>query len=86
MQEILLNVHNFHSEKKNKDYSVIQVLRPLSSREIQNGFLGEQTVEEIFLPDNLVGRFGAKDIGKEIVRQYSVLGGKAILDDIVIKN
>lgn len=84
--ETLLNVHNFHSEKKNRDYSVIQVLRELSIREIENGFLGTQTVEEIFLPDNLVGRFGQKDIGKEIVRQYSVIGGKAILDDIVLKN
>lgn len=84
--ETLLNVHNFHSEKKNRDYSVIQVLRELTIREIENGFLGTQTVEEIFLPDNLVGKFGQKDIGKEIVRQYSVIGGKAILDDIVLKN
>lgn len=84
--ETLLNVHNFHSEKKNRDYSVIQVLRELTIREIENGFLGTQAVEEIFLPDNLVGKFGQKDIGKEIVRQYSVVGGKAILDDIVLKN
>lgn len=84
--ETLLNVHNFHSEKKNRDYSVIQVLRELTIREIENGYLGTQTVEEIFLPDNLVGKFGQKDIGKEIVRQYSVIGGKAILDDIVLKN
>lgn len=84
--ESLLNVHNFHSEKKNKDYSIIQVLRDLTVREIESGFIGNQTVEEIFLPDNLVGHFGQKDIGKEIERKYSIIGGKAILDDIVLKN
>lgn len=83
--EKILNIHNFHSEKKNADYSIIQIIRDLTPREVKSGFLGTQTVEEIFLPDNLVGKFNASHIGKEIARQYSIIGGKAILDDIVIK-
>lgn len=83
--EKLLNIHNFHSSKKNADYSIIQILRDITPREVENGFLGTQIVEEIFLPDGLVGKFNVSHIGKEIVRQYSIIGGKAILEDIVLK-
>lgn len=80
----LINVHNFHSNKQNKDYSVIQVLRDITQRERDNGYIGDVILEEIFLPDNLVNVLGLSDINQELDLQYSVIGGKAILDNIVV--
>lgn len=78
----LLNIHNFHSSAKNKDYSIIQIIRPLSVREKNQGFLGSEISEEIFLPDDLLGKLSVSDIGKEIDLVYEVVGGKANLVDI----
>lgn len=83
--EKIINVHNFHSSKKNKDYSILLVQRDLTQTELNNGYLGKVTCEEVFLPDNLVGKFGIDSVGKEIERQYSVIGGKAYLENIVLK-
>ena len=47
----LVNVHNFHSNAKNRDYSIIQIERPLTTREKNNGYVGETIFEEVFLPD-----------------------------------
>lgn len=78
----LLNIHNFHSTAKNKDYSIIQVVRPLSVREKNQGYFGSEISEEIFLPDYLLGKLSVSDIGKEIDLVYEVVGGKANLVDI----
>lgn len=80
----LLNIHNFHSNKTNRDYSVIQVLRDLNTREISNGYIGAQISEEIFMPDSLVGILSSSDIGKEITLQYEVYNGKAVLNNVVV--
>lgn len=85
MAEQIINIHNFHSKAKNKDYSILTISRPLTTQELNNGFIGELTFEEVFLPDNLVGSFGRADIGCVIERQYSVIGGKAYLENIVKK-
>lgn len=81
----ILNIHNFHSKAKSKDYSILMIERPLTAQEKNNGYLGELTTEEVFLPDDLVGSFGLADIGSVIERQYSVIGGKAYLENIVKK-
>ena len=78
----LLNIHNFHSTAKNKDYSIIQVIRPLSVREKNLGYFGSEISEEVFLPDDLLGKLSVSDIGKEIDLVYEVVGGKANLVDI----
>lgn len=83
--ERILNIRNFHSKAKSRDYSIIMIERPLTVQEKNNGYLGELTTEEVFLPDNLVGAFGLADIGCIIERQYSVIGGKAYLENIVKK-
>ena len=85
MKTILLNIRNFHSEKKNKDYTIITVLRDAVKSEIERGFIGTTVAEEIFLPDHLVNKFTAKDIDHDLELQYSVIGGKAVLDNIVVK-
>ena len=78
----LVNVHNFHSNAKNRDYSIIQIERPLTSREKNNGYIGDTIFEEVFLPDNLIGSVGLADIGTDINLLYEVVGGKANLINI----
>lgn len=81
----LLNIHNFHSSKTDKNYSVVQVERPLTSSEINNGYIGTHCFEEKFLPDNLVSYFKPTDIGQEFEFEYEVVGNKANLVNIVRK-
>lgn len=81
----LLNIHRFHSDKKNKDYEVIQIVRDLTERELSSGYVGLQIFEEIFLPDALVGVLSDKEIGKEIELTYDVYNGKASLARIKVK-
>lgn len=81
----LLNFHNFHSSKTDKNYSVIQVERPLSTSELNNGYVGTHICEDKFLPDSLVGFFQPSDIGKEFDLEYEVLGDKANLVNILRK-
>lgn len=81
----LVNIHNFHSDKKNKDYSIIQICRDITERERNQGYIGVSIFEEIFLPDNLVGVLSEKEIGKEIELLYNVYNGKAELMHIKVK-
>lgn len=81
----LLNYHNFHSSKTDKNYSVAQVERSLTSNELNNGYVGTHISEEKFLPDSLVGFFQPSDIGKEFELEYEVVGNKANLINIVRK-
>ena len=84
MKAILLNVRNFHSEKKDRDYTVIQYLRDLTPSERDRGYVGSQISEETFAPDCMVGKLGVKDIGHDIDLQYDIIGGKAVLGNIVV--
>ena len=84
MKCVLLNVHNFHSNNKNKDYSVIQVLRDITGRERDQGYLGKTISQEVFLPDSLVGSVDNTHIGKDLDLVYEVYGNKAELVSIKI--
>ena len=81
----LLNYHNFHSSKTDKNYSIAQVERPLTANELNNGYVGIHISEEKFLPDSLVGFFQPSDIGKEFDLEYEVVGNKSNLINIVRK-
>lgn len=82
MSEKILNVHKFHSTKKDKDYCILLILRDLTESEKKQGFLGELTTEEVFLPDELIDKFNADSVGKEVKRMYSIVGGRAYLESI----
>lgn len=86
MKATLLNIKNFHSSKKDKDYTVLTILRPItpSERERQ-GYIGVTLAEEVFAPDNQVNTFTEKDIDHELDLQYDIIGGKAVLNNIVVK-
>lgn len=81
----LVNIHRFHSDKKDKDYEIIQICRDLNDRELSKGYIGEKIFEEIFLPDVLVGVLSPKEIGKNIELYYDVYNGKAELARIDVK-
>ena len=81
----LVNIHNFHSDKKNKDYCIIQIVRDLYESEKSKGYIGVQKFEEIFLPDSLVGTLTADHIGKNLDLEYVVENGKAELVHIKVK-
>ena len=83
--EKILNIKNFHSNKKNVDYTVIGILRDATQKEIQGGLIGNTVYEEVFAPDYLVNKFTDKNLGQEIERKYTIVNGKAYLDDIVLK-
>lgn len=86
MKATLLNIRNFYSSKKDRDYTVIQYLRQLTpSEQNERGYIGFSICEETFVPDNLVNTFKDSDVDKEIDLQYSIIGGKAVLDNIVVK-
>lgn len=78
----LLNLHRFHSSKKNKDFCIIQVLESPTSRQISQGYVGNFICQDIFLPDELVNVLSEKDIEKDIELVYEVSCGNASLVDI----
>ena len=85
MKATLLNIKNFHSSKKDRDYTVLQILRPITANERdKQGYIGSTLSEDVFVPDSQVGTFTVKDIDHEIDLQYDIIGGKAVLDKIVV--
>ena len=85
MKATLLNIKNFHSSKKDRDYTVLQVLRPITQQERERqGYIGATVAEDIFVPDSQVGSFTTKDIDHELELHYDIIGGKAVLDNIVV--
>ena len=56
MKAKILNINNFHSTKKNQDYSIITVLRDITQNERNRGIIGNFIAEELFLPDQLQQR------------------------------
>ena len=85
MKATLLNIKNFHSNKKDKDYTVLTILRPITpSERDRQGYIGVTLAEEVFAPEEQVGTFSQKDIDHEIDLQYDIIGGKAVLNKIVV--
>ena len=85
MKAKILNINNFHSTKKNQDYSIITVLRDITQNERNRGIIGNLIAEELFLPEQLVNKFNASHIDKECEVVYDVIGGKAVLSDVIVK-
>ena len=86
MKATLLNIKNFHSSKKDKDYTVLTILRSITPAERERqGYIGVTLAEEVFSPENQVGTFTEKDIDHELDLQYDIIGGKAVLNSIVVK-
>lgn len=77
---ICLGVKKFTS-KDGRNFCVLETSAPFSDREIQNGCKGSR-VEEIFLPDHLHGKADGLTIGGQIAFDYTVVSGRAYVDDV----
>lgn len=85
----LIGFHKFHSNKKNQDYLVADCVCATTARDRQNGYVGTDKVEQIFIPDNLFHIFedaGEKIIGKTLQFEYSISGRYFNLVNITVKN
>lgn len=82
MNTKIINVKNFHSSKKDKDYTTLLIMRDITDFEKRQGYLGDVICEEIFVPESQVNSFGQEHIGKEVQLLYSVSGNRAILDTV----
>lgn len=80
----LVGYRRFTSKKNGQEYCVASVVSELSETEKQNGFVGQKT-EDIFLPSDQVNFLNPSHIGKEIVCDYSISGGRAFLNGITIR-
>ena len=59
-------------------------VQDVSEREKENGFIG-QKVDEIFLPEAQLDLLKPSDIGKELLLDYELSGGRAYLVNVAVK-
>lgn len=84
-EKILVGYHQFHSNKKNEDYLVADCLCSLTDRDRQQGYVGAQKAEQIFIPKELWHLITEDIIGKTLVFQYSISGRYVNLVGISVK-
>lgn len=76
-KKFLVGFHKFFSKKKNQWYLVADCRCKCTSRDKSNGYVGEEKVEQIFIPEELWNFFedaAEKVCGKELVFEYSIQG------------
>lgn len=83
-EKILIGVRKFNSTNKNKDYEVMLVKTPLNPRALESGSFGSD-VDEIFVPETMMGTLTPADIEKPIVLDYEISGGRAYLTGFKVK-
>ena len=81
----LVGYKKFVSKKNGKMYCVASVVQDLSQREIENGVVG-QKVDEVWLPEEKFDYLKPTDIGKELVLDYELSGGRAYLVNVSVKD
>lgn len=79
----LLGYKRFTSKKNGKEFCVACVVQDFSDREKENGSVG-QKVDEIFMPENQYNLLKPEHIGKELVLDYELSGGRAYLVNVSI--
>ncbi|WP_418840608.1 hypothetical protein [Roseburia inulinivorans] len=80
----LVGYKKITSKKSGKDFCVASVVQDVSEREKENGFIG-QKVDEIFLPEAQLDLLKPSDIGKELLLDYELSGGRAYLVNVAVK-
>lgn len=85
----LIGYHKFYSKKKGQWYLVADVVAKTTDWDrTNNGYVGTEKVEQIFIPENLWKVFedvGDKLNGKMLQFEYSISGRFSILDNITVK-
>lgn len=79
----LVGYKKITSKKSGKDFCVASVVQDVSEREKENGFVG-QKVDEIFLPESQLDLLKPSDIGKELLLDYELSGGRAYLVNVTV--
>ena len=80
----LVGYKKITSKKSGKDFCVASVVQDVSEREKENGFIG-QKVDGIFLPESQLDLLKPSDIGKELLLDYELSGGRAYLVNVAVK-
>ena len=80
----LVGYKKITSKKSGKDFCVASVVQDVSEREKENGFVG-QKVDKIFLPEAQLDLLKPSDIGKELLLDYELSGGRAYLVNVAVK-
>jgi len=80
----LVGYKKITSKKSGKDFCVAFVVQDVSEREKENGFIG-QKVDEIFFPEAQLDLLKPSDIGKELLLDYELSGGRAYLVNVTVK-
>lgn len=80
----LVGYKKITSKKSGKDFCVASVVQDVSEREKENGFIG-QKVDEILLPEAQLDLLKPSDIGKELLLDYELSGGRAYLVNVAVK-
>jgi len=81
----LLGYRKFAGKKDaSKTYCVATVASELTDRDRTNGYVGLK-VEEIFMPDEFVDFLKPEHVGKNLVIDYNVSGGRAYVQNVVVK-
>lgn len=82
-KNVLLGVKKF-TAKSGKNYEVMVLVSDVDARAAEGGSFGK-LVDELFIPDNCLGRLTPADIGKEVILDYEIKGGRAYLIGFDIK-
>lgn len=80
----LVGYKKITSKKSGKEFCVASVVQDLSDREKSNGAVGNK-VDEIFLPEEHLNLLKPSDIGKELLLDYELSGGRAFLINVTVK-
>lgn len=83
MKNVLLGVKKF-AAKSGKHYEVMVLASDVDERDASSGSFGK-LVEEIFVPEQMMGVLQPENVGKEVVLDYEVKGGRAYLIGFNVK-
>lgn len=79
----LVGYRNFISKKNGREYCLAYLTVDVTERERNIGMVG-QKVQEVFLPDDLVGTLRPEHIGREVWLSYEAAGGRAYLTGFAV--
>lgn len=71
------------TSKKGHECRLLTLMTPYSDREKERGAVGNR-MEEIYLPDGCNLRITEDSIGQKVSVEYSVRGGRASVENVVL--
>lgn len=80
----LVGYRTFVSKKNGQKFCVAGVLSEASAFDKENGYVGA-IVENIYLPTAQADMLAPSMIGKELICNYSISGGRAYLNNVSVK-